>query len=156
METKEMETSTAKKRELCHLGVERTLGGITVTCKSEILEDFFKNLSDNKKLTGTVGWGEGREFYDVKKISVPRGDYKNTINLQTYSAYNVASQDRSVLDFSFIRTVGLKDGIKISCKGLFLKEELEDMKSDFKTLATAIYLNYIKVSSFEITIMSNE
>lgn len=156
MEVIKKETSVANKKELCSFQLKRTLGGIVITMKSEILEGFFKTMSRGEVKKCDIGWGSGMTYYHIPKVPIPKGTYKRSIILGEFASCGLIVREQGYLNFSFVKSVGLKDGITVECKGLFLQDDLDDFKHDFKAFITAFYLNYIKESSFEISITSAE
>ncbi len=154
METKTKGEEMVAKRNLCNFKIKRAVGGVEIFIKSELYEDFFNKISSGKAIKAPSGsfFGEGEKYYDVKKCSVPRSDYEYGVSVADYGRRELINPDNASYDFSFIKTVGIKDGVKFTVNGMFLQEDIERLQKDFTKFTKAFFINYAKENSIEVTI----
>jgi hypothetical protein len=150
IETKEV----VEKKTLCNLKIKRDMGGLTLYVKSPLFEEFFNRMSAGKALAGSSGlvWGQAEKYYDVKKCSIPRAEYEKSINVTGYGRSDIMSTENGIHDFSFIKTVGIKDGVTFRIDGMFLQDEIEKFQKDFAKFTKSFFISYAKETSIEVSI----
>lgn len=155
MEQKIEEKEVVKNQELCFIKIKRIPAGISIYCQSEQIEEFFKGLSKGITQTGEINWGKGKEFYKTTslKMSATSGMTRPP-EFGQWGADYLIMPDTNYNNFSFLRAVGLKDGVTFEFCGLFTKEMIEEFRSNFKIAVQNLYTQYIKVFDFEITLRS--
>lgn len=142
-----------EKKVLCDLKIERDLGCVKLHIKSPLYEQFFKRASKDARATGVEGrWSNGMTYYNYDKASLPREEYSRSLNIRSYGVYDIIDPDNCRYDFSFVKTVGIGDGITIEVPGMFMNEELEAFSKDFTKFTKQFFINYAKKASFEIKI----
>ena len=153
----EEHTETVKNKEICNIRLIRGRGGIKIIAKSEMLEDFFKGLSNNSTATGDSSiWGRGMNYYKIPSLPIENdGNYHRPPTVMEWGTTNIIDLGNSRSNFSFVRAVGIKDGIEITYPGLFLARDIERFKEDFKRFLTKFYVDYMKVSEFELTVRTS-
>ena len=146
---------TEDKKTLCVFKVSRKIGGVEVYIKSDLYEEFFHKISGGKATASSGGvWGDGEKYYQVAKCSVPRADYEYNVNVQGYGGREIIYPENQSYDFSFVKTVGIADGVTFKVNGMILQEDIDRFQKDFIRFTKAFFINYAKETSLEVTISS--
>ena len=158
MEEKEMTVTEVKKKELCNLKLKREKGGITITVKSDVFEDFFKGLSNGEIGVGSSSvWGSGMKYYKIPNIAIENdGSYSRNPEIMQWGTITLIDIPHARDNFSFIRAVGITEGVSITYPGLFLTRDIERFRDNFKKFITKFYVEYMKMTHFEISVTSIE
>jgi hypothetical protein len=141
-----------KKKQLCSIKIDRDENGLKMFVKSPLFEDFFKNTSKGVTKIGSVKWGAGLNYYSIERFVCPKGDYHFTIHTNDLANYEVIDTPQGVLDFSFIKAVGIGEGIEIPCNGLYMQNDIDTFVKDFSTFMRSFVSSYMKKAKTEITI----
>lgn len=156
MDTNEITVNKISKKELATLKIKREKGGITLFVKSQTIEEFFNGLSGGLTSTSSSSiWGGGMEYYKIQSFTIPNaGEFARNPNIVLWGTHPLIDPANNVHNFSFLRAKGLSDGVTIQFNGLFVSRDIERFKEDFKTFITRLYVDFIKVVEFEISVSS--
>lgn len=155
--TVEKEVNIAKKLELCVFKIKREKGGVTVYIKSKMLEDYFKDMANGAKAGSSALWNEGKEVYKSNSFSVAiPPNCSRQPYLFGWNQQYLFSDDVGMNNFTFIRGVGISEGVSYTFPGLFLAKELEKFKDEFKIFIIHFYQNFLKTCEFEIVMTTTD
>ena len=153
----EREVVSNKKVELCNLKIRREASGVVVYVKSKILEEYFKDYSKGQLSEGgQAPWNEGKKGYKVKNFPIQRvgtGPIPVVTNWENHELFNWTTP---MINLSFLRTVGLSEGVEFKFEGLFMTADIEKFKEQFKLFVVKFYQEYLKVCEFEVTVTSGD
>lgn len=157
MSEKRTEQTAVEKRKLYEMNIEREANALLLNAKSEIIEEYMKSVSGGAQATGHGTWGEGMQYYKIPSFPVENdGSYHKVPTINQWGMENIIDMTNGKSNFSFIRAVGLKDGVKIQYPGIFLLKDIKHFTEDFKNFITKFYLNYMKIIKFRIEVTTEE
>lgn len=136
---------------LCEIGLDRTLNGTTLTVKSPVIEDFLKKWSEKAaKLPDYPGIITGRPdslYAKMKGYETPSVTLSNGC---VFSQWRYIGRDMSPIrfggegrvDMSFLRVVGLSEGITLAMPGVYSPHYCETILT---TLVESSKLFYLEI-----------
>lgn len=135
------------EQHLLSAKIERDASGLSLTVKSALFEEHFKNISRKDKWS----WGN-HTFYVPATPPVTR---TSEVSLMSEPDHGLYHGDK--VNISFLRTVGIGNGVTIKLPGgVYSKERLQKWLELFKDGAKTYYLQVIKPVSMSVEISTRE
>lgn len=141
-------------KEFCIVRIKRTTEGLAIYCKSQKLEEFWRRLSEHQN----AGIGEGREgsataglkYYKINNFpSLP-------FRVASWGEEGALWYNNTTANLSFIRTVGLSEGITYCIRGVFSLESIQKWIEETKVHLQKFYTQYLKPVDIEFVISTRE
>jgi hypothetical protein len=148
---------------LCELRVKRSMGlpekvkdaerktaYLEIWIKSQIIEDFFKSLHGGKRkgYLESELWGNGYPNDGVNMV------YLEHVELDRWGENRLSIDGK--LQMSFLRAVGLSEGVVFKVPGMFSKEIIDYYTKNFPEAVRALYINFIKPVNIFVEITTRE
>jgi len=148
-----MTTAVKEKPKLCEMKVTRDENGVVLYIKSPILEEHFKKASNGVVRANTQKhWNVGGFFYFLEEsISIPER-IKYPIYETMYCGIKIIDKSNNYYDFSFIKSVGIKDGMTFTIAGILSKKDIEDFSLDFTKFIRSFSVQFMGKFKFEVSI----
>jgi hypothetical protein len=133
------------KDKLLSLHIKRTMEGVEIFVKSKIIEDFFSGISEGRtSASDNSGW-EGKKSYNP--YTLPKVDSDaNSLSKWGYPLI----ENGIYYNISFLRAVGLSQGVTFNFPGLFTEEYIRKLAEYTKQMTRRLYNQYIR--NCEITL----
>jgi hypothetical protein len=135
-------------KEIFKMKITRTLRGVEVFLKSEVLEEFFSLTSNNETM---------------KPSSLPglraykhQGGLPVSVKNCNLGSIEDGLISNSHFNASLFRLRGLREGVKVVFNIVISREKLQSIAQEAKEVAKELFLNYIKKFEIEITITEKE
>lgn len=125
--------------------MQRSREGIKFFVKSEAIEDFIKTASKGRTNDEQSTW----DFQRYKETGLAQFTLPGT----TFNEWGGSMYVRgTMVNLSFLRVVGLKNGIEFLLNEMTTKEKLERFTNDFKNCVKQFYREFMKPFDIQIDI----
>ncbi|MBW6469637.1 MAG: hypothetical protein K0A90_00265 [Methanosarcinaceae archaeon] len=138
-----------KKTETINMKISRCPIGLEIYIKSPVIEDFFKGLAQGVVSTSTESNWLPHKGY------TPQGNIEHIANTH-FDNWGGSLVQKGYYNLSMLRTVGLSKGQTFRFKGVFSKNMIENIATEFKTVLITLIKNYVKPMEVTIKVYSNE
>lgn len=132
---------TKANMELGRISIKRKGKGIELTVKSEMMEEFFKDLSGGEIATFQKEPFRGLEFYRVSDESQLHADDNGAMILEQSNPLFIGGR---VANASYFRAKGIKDGVKFLIPFVGSEEKLDEYREKVYKFIKAFYKKHMK------------
>lgn len=138
-------TAPSGKKVLA-IRLKRVSGGLLIELKSDVFENFFKYHGANTESEPT--W-EGNKAYKMPRNLTPNFHRM----LASWGNTNLSVND-NLPNLSFLRAVGLGEGVKFIIPMVFSKTEIMTFKTELAQQANKFFQEYMKPISVTVEIIT--
>lgn len=145
------------KVDIATFAISRDQQGICIAIRSAKLEEFF--LSNAKGSSAKTLPSAGWDKFKYHALSSPDSDALSFSTPEADAEFNLRNDylvSGNKVNLSFIRAVGLKDGIELKIPGVYSREVMGKLSKALKTAIQRIYVNFIKPYHFSCDLESHE
>ena len=130
------------KMDVGSFTIQRDQQGLVVTVKSQKLEDFFKQLSNDT----VAKYEDGRKYYQLPSQTIADQLRMSTedLDIRFDKHSNEYIFESSQVSLSLLRAKGLGEGIEFKYPGVFPRPQMAKLSKALKYAMDRIYSNYIK------------
>jgi hypothetical protein len=141
--------STKSNEKVIVFRIKRTEKGARLFFQSPMIEKFFKTVTPEERIQETTGSCYSHVKCYVPEV-IPQAGEEATLKIWgNHSLYNYDK-----VNVSFLRAVGLTQGVTFEIPGVYTTEYINKYTRDLKNAVIAFYKNYLQPaeSSMEITV----
>lgn len=152
------EKKKTKKIKIAELTIGRCDTGLELYVKSPVLEEFIKKAYGGRTADARCAeWSQGKKFYvlgsGLEHPEVTASRF--TITLDGIDNQNLLDRGE-VLNMSFLRIVGIKDGKTFKFAGLFRESDIESIAQSINEGLKTLFKEYNTPTAYEIEVIAEE
>lgn len=154
-ETKE---ETKGKIKIASLTLSRDKSGLELKIKSHILEEFIKSAYGEATGVATEAeWCKGEKFYKLGAgMMHPQiTSTRHTLNMDGIGQ-NYLMHNEDIINMSFLRIVGIKDGKSFKYRGLYRESDIAAIAQSINEGLKNLFKEYSTPTCYEIEILSEK
>lgn len=130
------------KKQILRAEIERTEDGIILYLQSKIFEELFDQISRSSFT------GKQEHWQDIKVYNIPKNFKFNGLRMVnskvTLFKHSSRWDKKDILNISYLRLVGLGEGVAIHLPGLFTQEEVREYLTLLRKRTEKLYTSLVK------------
>ena len=156
-EKKEKESEKKKKITLAHIMVSRCDIGVEIYAKSKVIEEFIKKTYSGDTMAGTAIWNTGHRLYK-KPNAVQHPTIEATRHTPTLGGAerNELVDGSEMLNMSFLRIVGLSEGVRVKFRGLYRETDIAGIAQSINEGIKNLFKEYNTPTCYEIEVTTEK
>lgn len=139
------------------LKIKRVAKGVELFAKSPIIEDFIQGISTDiaEECDSHPTWGSKLKGYRLRYKIEGSNNLASNWGKSLFLPQVYGSQESNV-NLAFLRSVGLREGVRIVIPGLYTDEQLNSFNQGVRDGVLKLCKNYLTPRELELTITTKE